>query len=104
MCVTMSASQQDDSGRVHRRSQICCMERLSNQRADYLAEGTAGLAENCGRLWIPLWQVLVGGSDNSKFACDRVPPRGLACSSGCKRVSTRHCSVPMEVAAAYSCC
>lgn len=99
----MFVCQQDDSGRVHRRSQICCLERLSNQRADYLAEGTAGFAESRGRLWISLWQVLVGGSHHTKFTCDRVPPGGLASSSGCKRVSI-NCSLFMEAAAVCSCC
>lgn len=103
----MLICQQDDSSGVHQRSQICCVERLSNQRADDLAEGAAGFPEDCGRFWIPLWQIFVSGSDYTKFTRHRIPPGGLASSSGCEWVSFFLPSAvvsPAELAASYSLC
>ena len=55
----MCLEKQNDSSGVHQRSQICRVARFSNQRVDPFAEAAVSPAENCGSLWVSLWQVLV---------------------------------------------
>ena len=55
----MCLQKQNDSSGVHQRSEICCVARFSNQRVDPFAEAAVSPAENCGSLWVSLWQVLV---------------------------------------------